>query len=97
MSRIGLLLIRCCIIGCFIFEVWDVMIGMDGIRIYYGFKKRLFDVIGIKWIKDEVFIRKRNKKYEGGKLNDSYFMIILLIIEDRGNYFCVVENVVGSV
>lgn len=73
------------------------MIGMDGVRIYYGFKKRLFDVIEIKWIKDEVFILKRDKKYEGGKLNDRYFMIILLIIEDRGNYFCVVENVVGSV
>lgn len=90
-------MIRFCIIGFFIFEVWDVMIEIDGIRIYYGFKKRLFDVIGIKWIKDEVFILKRNKKYEGGKLNDRYFMIILLIIEDRGNYFCVVENVVGSV
>lgn len=73
------------------------MIGMDGVRIYYGFKKRLFDVIEIKWIKDEVFILKKDKKYEGGKLNDRYFMIILLIIEDRGNYFCVVENVVGSV
>lgn len=94
---IDLLLIRCCIIGFFFFEVWDVMIEMDGIRIYYDFIKRLFYVNEIKWMKDEVFILNRNKKFEGGGLNESYFIIILLIIEDRGIYFCIVINVVRSV
>lgn len=70
---------------------------MDGIRIHYGFKKSPPDVTGIKWIKDEVPILKRNKKYEGGKLNDSYITITSPTIEDKGNYSCVVENAVGSV
>lgn len=96
-STIGLSLIRCCFIGPPIFEVWDVTTGMDGIRIHYGFKKRPPGVSGIKWIKDEVPILKRNKKYEGGKLNDSYFTITSPTIEDRGNYSCVVENAVASV
>lgn len=70
---------------------------MDGVRIHYGFKKRPPDVTEIKWIKDEVPILKKDKKYEGGKLNDRYFTIISPTIEDRGNYSCVVENAVGSV
>lgn len=96
-STIGLWLIRCCIIGPPIFEVWDVTTGVNGIRIHYRFKKRPPDVTEIKWIKDEVPILKRNKKYEGGKLNDSYFTITSPTIEDRGHYSCVVQNVVGSV
>lgn len=92
-----LLVIICCILGFFIFDVWNVMIEMKEIRIYYVVKERLLKVKEIKWIKDGVFILNRNRKYNGGKFNDNYFMIILLIIEDRGNYFCVVKNVVGSV
>lgn len=96
-STIGLSLIRCCITGPPIFEIRDVTTGMDGIRIHYGFKKRPPDIIDIKWIKDKVPILKTDKKYEGGKLNDSYFTITSPTIEDRGNYSCVVENAVGSV
>lgn len=70
---------------------------MDGIKIHYGFKKRPPYVNEIKWIKDEVPILNRNKKFEGGGLNDSYFTITSPTIEDRGNYSCVVKNAVGSV
>lgn len=38
-----------------------------------------------------------NKKYVGGGVYDSCFIIELLIYEDRGNYFCKVINVVGIV
>lgn len=96
-STIGLSLIRCCIIGPPIFEVWDVTTGMDGIKIHYGVKKRPPYAYEIKWIKDKVPILNRNKKYEGGELNDCYFTITSPTTEDRGNYSCVIQNAVGSV
>lgn len=87
----------CCIIDFFVFDYWDILIEKEGININYNVKKELFYVIEIKWIKDGEFINNRNKKYSGGELYDIYFIIILLILEDRGLYFCIVKNVVGRV
>lgn len=95
-STIGLSLIRCCFIGPPFFEVWDVTTGMDGIIIHYGLKKRPPYVNEIKWMKDEVPILKRNKKFEGGGLNESCFTITSPTIEDRGNYSCIAKNAVRS-
>lgn len=36
-------------------------------------------------------------KYDGGGLIDSFFIIMLFNEEDKGNYFCIVLNVVGFV
>lgn len=79
------------------FDLWDVTTGMEGIKIHYGVKKRAPYVNEIKWIKDKIPIFNRNKKYEGGELNDSCFTITSPTIEDRGNYSCVVKNAVGNV
>lgn len=62
----SLLVIRCCILEFFIFDVWNVMIEMKDIRIYYVVNERLFKVNEIKWIKDGVFILNKNGKYNGG-------------------------------
>lgn len=62
-------MIRCCI-EFFMFDLLDVIIGMEGIKIYYGVKKYVIYINNIKWIKDKVFIFNRNKKYEG--LSDSF-------------------------
>lgn len=70
---------------------------MEGIIIYYDVKKEFLYVIDMKWIKDGEIIDKRNRKYNGGNLKDSYFMISLLFLEDRGIYLCVVINVVGII
>lgn len=70
---------------------------MEEIKIHYGVKKRPPYINEIKWIKDGVSILNRNRKYNGGELNDSYFTITSPTIEDRGNYSCVVKNAVGSV
>lgn len=94
---IGLSLISCCILELPIFDVWNVTTEMKEIRIHYGVKKMLPFVNEIKWIKDGVTLLNSNKKYYGGKLNDSYFAITSPTIEDRGNYSCVVKNAVGSV
>lgn len=94
---IGFSLIRCCIIGIPIFDVWGVTAGIEGITIRYGIKKRPPYVNEIKWIKDGVHIFNNNRKYNGGELNDGYFTIASPTIEDRGNYSCVIKNAVGSV
>lgn len=97
MSRtIDLSLIRCCIIGPPFFEVWDVTTEMDGIRIHYDFTKRPPYGNEIKWMKDEVPILNRNKKFEGGGLNESYFTITSPTIEDRGIYSCIAINAARS-
>lgn len=70
---------------------------MKEIRINYAIQNRLPEVNEIKWCKDGVPILNRNRKYNGGKLNDNYFTITSPTIEDRGNYSCVVKNAVGSV
>lgn len=95
----GLLVIRCCILEFFIFDVWVVMIELKKIRIYYVIKKGLFWGKEIELFKDGVCIWYRNMLLNGGNLDGNYFMISfeLLIINYRGNYFCVVINVVGSV
>lgn len=36
-------------------------------------------------------------RYVGGSINDSSFIIRLLIEEDKGKYFCEIVNVVGFV
>lgn len=36
-------------------------------------------------------------KYIGGNVDDNYLWIVLMIYEDRGEYFCIVINVVGFV
>lgn len=69
---------------------------MDGIIIYYYFKERPPYVNEIKWMKDEVPILNRNKKFEGGGLNESYFKITSPTIEDRGIYSCIAKNAVRS-
>lgn len=89
--------IICCILGLPIFDVWNVTTEMKEIRIHYAVKERPPKVKEIKWIKDGVPILTRNRKYNGGKLNDNYFTITSPTIEDRGNYSCVVKNAVGSV
>lgn len=73
------------------------MIGIKRINIYYKVKENIFYVEEINWIKDgDIFIcNNRSRKYNGGGLKDSYLIIILLIIEDRGIYKCMVKNVVG--
>lgn len=86
-----------CILGLPIFDVWNVTTKMKEIRIHYAVKERKPKVKEIKWIKDGVPILNRNRKYNGGKLNDNYFTITSPTIEDRGNYSCVVKNAVGSV
>lgn len=69
---------------------------MDGIIIHYGFKKRPPYVNEIKWMKDEVLVSNRNKKFKGGELNESCFTITSPTIEDRGNYSCIATNAVRS-
>lgn len=51
----------------------------------------------IGWIKDEEELDYVIKKYCGGGLSDSVFIIILLSNKDRGIYLCIVINVVGFV
>lgn len=51
----------------------------------------------IGWIKDGEELDYVIKKYCGGGLNDSVFILILLSNKDRGIYLCIVINVVGFV
>lgn len=79
-----------------IFDVWSVTTGMEGITIHYDVKKESPYVTDMKWTKDGETIDKRNRKYNGGNLKDSYFTISSPSVEDRGIYSCVVTNAAGT-
>lgn len=57
----------------------------------------LFYVYEIKWVKNGELLNLENNRYFGGCLNDKYFIIILLILDGKGIYLCIVINVVGFV
>lgn len=85
----------CCIIELPVFDHWDISTEKEGININYNVKKEPPYVTEIKWTKDGEPINNRNKKYNGGELHDTYFIITSPTLEDRGLYSCTVKNAVG--
>lgn len=94
------------IIELLYFDNWNIIIDIEGLIIYcsYGVFEGLFLVFEIKWIKNGEILDLRNKKYvegqsndDGLRLNESYLLIFYMVLEDKGNYLCIVINVVGFV
>lgn len=81
------------------FICWKIIIGKKKIIINYSYKilERLLKVFKIEWIKNGENIEIKIGKYDGGGLNDGFFILKLLIMDDIGNYLCIVINVVGLV
>lgn len=81
------------------FNSWKIIIGKEKIIIYYSYKilERLLKVFKLEWIKNGKNIKINSGKCDGGGLNDGYFILKLLIMDDIGSYICIVINVVGLV
>lgn len=81
------------------FISWEIVIGKRKIVIFYSYKilERLLKVFKIEWMKNGENIEINSGKYDGGGLNDDFFILKLLIMDDIGNYLCIVINVVGLV
>lgn len=105
--------LQCCIyifffiliIESLYFDKWNIIIDIEGLIIYcsYGVFEGLFLVCEIKWIKNGEILDLRNKKYvegqsnDGLRLNERYLTIFYSVLEDKGNYICIVINVEGFV
>lgn len=74
-----------------------VIFKNDEIYIYYVLKKIFLIVKELKWIKNILMLDLLNDKYCGGGLVDNFIIIINLSEEDKGEYICIVLNVVGFV
>lgn len=77
--------------------MWEILIEKEGIIIYYSVLEMLGSVYILEWIKDGIILDCKIYKYVGGILNDSFIIIKLLIINDKGIYLCIVINEVGFV
>lgn len=51
----------------------------------------------IEWRKNGIILDLEKMKYDGGGLNDSFVIIMLFNKGDKGNYLCIMKNVVGIV
>lgn len=50
-----------------------------------------------RWIKNGEVLDWIKDKYFGGLMYCNYIKIMLLMLEDKGKYFCIVINIVGFV
>lgn len=80
------------------FTRWKITTGKKKITINYSYKisERSPKVLKIEWTKNGENIEIKTGKYDGGGLNDGFFILKSPTMDDIGNYSCTVTNAVGS-
>lgn len=80
------------------FTRWKITTGKKKITINYSYKisERSPKVLKIEWTKNGENIEIKTGKYDGGGLNDGFFILKSPTMDDIGNYSCTVTNAIGS-